>query len=143
MNATLERKSCLNVLGKYGQKSRTRKFFISTKMKFYILFTRLPQIQLSGYEKKGTNHKFSSQSIVFILSFFSLYSCGFLNDLGLKAFHSPSGRNSFTKLTGLFSLYLRCKKKKKRVKRKKKHKTNGLADIGIKFCYKFGMPSYY
>ena len=44
---------------------------------------------------------------VFLLSFFSLYSSSLLNDLSLKVFHSPSGRHSFTKFTGLFSLYLR------------------------------------
>ena len=52
----------------------------------------------------------SKESAVFILSFFSLYSSGLLNDLSFKALHSPSGRNSFTELTGLFSLYLRSKK---------------------------------
>lgn len=54
---------------------------------------------------------FSWQSAVFILSFFSLYSLILLNDLSLKVFHSPSGRNSLTKLTGLFSLNLRSKQR--------------------------------
>lgn len=72
---------------------------------------------------------------VFILSFFSLYSSSLLNDLSLKALHSPSGRHSFTKFTGLFSLYLRSTNNTR--------KTDGLAfrykplKIHQTFCYNY------
>ena len=53
---------------------------------------------------------YHSRGWLYLLSLFCLYSSGFLNDLGFKAFYSSSCVHSLAELTGLFAFLLRRKR---------------------------------